>query len=202
MRLINLILSLAEKNRYIILFFVYLVEGPTAGFISAMLASAGKLNIFIVSILLILAEIAADLFYYFLGKTLSESKLQKKISKYEKGGLLVNTRKLLQKSPVKVLAFAKSIGFIAVPTIILIGKYQTIKPKKFVLWTSVISLIKDSIILILGYFLGISSETFLTGYSIYTIVGVVITVIILGYILFQLNRGKVEEIILKILKRV
>ena len=202
MQLVNLILNLAQENKYIILFFVYLIEGPNAGFISAMLAATGEVDIFIVSILLLIAEIGADLFYYYLGKTLSETKLQKKISKYERGGLLANIKKLLQRSPIKALVLAKSIGFIAVPTIILIGKYQTIKPKKFILWTSVTCLIKDSIILMSGYFLGLSSETFLIGYSTYKVVAVVIAIIILVYILLRLNREKIEKVTLKILKRV
>ncbi|MDD3474492.1 MAG: hypothetical protein PHP08_01140 [Candidatus Dojkabacteria bacterium] len=202
MKLLNLIINLAEESKYIILFFVYLIEGPNAGFISAMLAAAGKLNIYIVAALLILGEIGADLFYYYIGKTLSETKLQKRISKYDKGEFLTNVKELLKKSPVKALAFIKTVGVIAVPSLILIGKYQSLKPKKFVFWTIVICLIKDLTILISGYFLGLSTETFLEGYGIYKVVGVVLTVIILGYLFLQLNKEKVEEITLKILKRI
>ena len=202
MQLLNLILTLAEENRYLILFFVYLVEGPIAGFVSAMIASVGELNIFIVSILLILAEVGADLFYYFFGKTLSESKLQESISKYEEKEYFKNIKDLLTKKSVKALAFVKIIGFIAVPTIIIIGNYQILKPKRFFLWTTIICLIKDLLILLSGYFLGISTEIFLAGYNIYRIVGIVLTLIILLYIFLQINKEKVGEFTLKILKKV
>jgi len=202
MQLVNLILSLAEENKYVILFFVYLVEGPAAGFISAMLSAAGKLNIYIVSALLIVGEIGADLVYYFLGKTLSESKLQKRIVKYEKAEFLTNVKDLLKRNPVKALAFIKTVGIISVPSLILIGKYQSLKPKKFIFWATIICLIKDLTILFSGYFLGITTETFLTGYGIYKMVGIVLSGIVLFYLFLQLNKKKVEEITLKILKRI
>ena len=202
MELVNIILSLAEENKYIILFFVYLVEGPNAGFISAMLSATGKLNIFIVGALLIIGEIGADLVYYFLGKSLSESKLQKRLAKYEQTEFLQNVKQMLNKSPIKVLAFIKTIGIIAIPSLILIGKYQSLKPKKFILWTTIICLIKDLTILLSGYLLGLTTETFLTGYSMYKIVGIVLTIIVLGYLVIQLNKKKIEEVILKILKKI
>jgi len=144
----------------------------------------------------------ADLFYYFLGKTVSDSKLQKKIAKYEKREFLKNVKDLLERTPVKALAFIKTVGIIAVPSLILIGKYQSLKPKRFILWTTIICLIKDLTILLSGYFLGITTETFLAGYGIYRIVGIVLSVIVLFYLFLQLNKKKVEEITLKILKRI
>jgi membrane protein DedA with SNARE-associated domain len=202
MKLLNLIISLAEDGKYIILFFVYLVEGPAAGFISAMLSAAGKLNIYIVAALFVIGEIGADLFYYYLGKSIPESKLQKKIAKYENKEFLTNVKIVLKRNPIKVLAFIKTIGVIAVPSLILIGKYQSLKPKKFILWTTIICLIKDLTILLSGYFLGLSTEAFLEGYGIYRVIGVVLTVIILVYLFLKLNKEKVEEITLKILKRI
>ncbi len=202
MNLIEIIVELAKQNKYPILFLLYLVEGPNAGIISAAVASTGQLNIYAVFFLLAIAEIIADLFYYYLGKTVSVNKLQKRLSKYENNGFLHSIKEILTKNPVKALIFVKMIGVIAVPSLILIGKYQTIKPKKFLWMTSLISMLRGLIIVFLGYSLGVRIEKFLIGYDIYMIVGGLISVIATLYILFKIYRRRIQEITIKILKEI
>jgi membrane-associated protein len=202
MNLLQLITTIAEQNKYSLLFIVYLLEGPVSAFISAMLASIGELNILIIFPLLIVAEISADIFYYYIGKSISTSKLQKKLSKYEKKGSLQPVKSLLEEHPVKVLIINKTISFLAVPVILLIGKYQTLKVKEFILWASLISIVKDIIILSLGYGFGISLETFLRGYNIYVVIGIILSILFLIYIFFKLYRDKIEKVTLKLLKKI
>jgi membrane-associated protein len=202
MNLINTVITLAQQGKYPLLFIIYLIEGPVAGFISAFISASGSLNIYIVFLLLIIAEIGADVFYYYLGKLLSESELQKKLSKFDNNGFLQTVKEIFDKHPIKALIFIKVVGIIAVPSLIVIGKYQTIKPKKFILWTSIIALFKDLTIVLAGYTLGVSIEAFLMAYDIYKVIGIVISVLAVLYILFRINQQEIEKFTIKVLKKI
>ena len=202
MNLINTVITLAQQGKYLLLFIIYLIEGPVAGFISALISASGLLNIYIVFLLLIIAEIGIDIFYYYLGKFLSESELQKKLSKFNNNGFLQTVKEIFDKHPIKALIFIKVVGIIAVPSLIVIGKYQTIKPKKFILWTSIIAFFKDLTIVLAGYTLGVSIEAFLMAYDIYKVIGIVISVLAVLYILFRINQQKMEKFTIKVLKKI
>ena len=202
MNIINLLTSVALQGKYFLLFIIYLIEGPISGFITAVIASTGQLNIYIIGLLLIIGEVGADLIYYFLGKNLSESKITKRFEKYEKRGIITVLKEVLDKHPVRTLTFAKSVAFIAVPAIILIGKYKSMKFTKFFLWTTVICLAKDLTVLFLGYGLGISLDTFLAGYNIYKIVGIILALLAIGYIVFRANKDKIEKFIINSLQNI
>mgnify|MGYP001121167393 CR=1 FL=1 len=200
MSLIDIIISLTEQNKYVLLFILYLIEGPIAGFLSALIASTGKLDIFLVFTLLVTGEIGADIIYYYIGKNSSETRFNKMISKYEKDGVLKVIKDTLNRSPVKALIFVKSVMFIAVPSILLIGRYQTMKIKKFAIWTTIICFIKDITILSLGYGLGISLETFLNGYNIYKSVGLILAILAIGYIIYTTYKDKIKKSAINLLK--
>jgi membrane protein DedA with SNARE-associated domain len=199
MNIIDLVTNLAVQGKYPLLFIIYLIEGPISGFISAIIATTGQLNIYIIFLLLVTGEIGADLVYYYLGRTFSESKLNKELDKYEKTGVLNVMKETLDKHPVRTLIFVKSVALIAVPSLLLIGKYKALKFPKFLLWTTIVCLVKDITVLFLGYGLGISLETFIHGYDIYRALGIILAIIAICYILFRANREKIEQFIVNTL---
>jgi membrane protein DedA with SNARE-associated domain len=202
MNLIAFITNIALQGKYFFLFLIYLIEGPIAGFISAMISSTGQLNIYIVALLLVSGEIGADITYYFLGRNSSESKINKKLKKHENHKFVNVIKDVLNKHPVRTLTFAKTVGTIAVPTILLIGRYRFLNFKKFLLWATLVCLAKDLTVLILGYSLGMSLESFLDGYDIYKIVGIILSLLVIAYILYIANKDKIEQFILKSLKNI
>jgi membrane protein DedA with SNARE-associated domain len=202
MNLIELIIDLAQQNKYPLLFIIYLIEGPISGFISAIIASTGGLNIFIVFTLLVTGEIGADIVYYYIGKYSSETKLNKKLAKYEDRGILKEIKETFARQPVKALIFIKTVMFIAIPSLLLIGRYRSLEIKKFLLWTTIICLVKDITVLFLGYGLGISLEVFLKGYDIYRIIAIILTLLVIGYILFKVNRDKIEKFTINLLRNI
>jgi membrane protein DedA with SNARE-associated domain len=202
MDLTELIISLAEQGKYFLLFVLYLIEGPIAGFISALIASTGKLDIVTIFILLVTGEIGADIIYYLLGRSSSETKFNRMIAKYEKDGVLKVIRETFNRSPVKALIFVKSVMLIAVPSLLLIGRYQSMKFKKFAIWTTIICIVKDVTVLTLGYGLGLSLETFLDGYNIYKLVGIILAVIAVLYMIFMTYREKIENLTINSLKNI
>lgn len=202
MNLIELIIVLVRQNKYILLFISFLIERHSAGLIAAVLASKNQLNIYIVFLLLIFSEILVDSVVFLLGKTLTEGKLQKKLSKYEHNGFLKAIKEIIDRHPVRALFFAKIIGIISVPTIILIGKYRSVKLKKFILLSSIIGFFKNLVIIFLGYGLGLSLETLLGGYDVFAIVTIIVSVLIVGYIVFRINKRKIQSITIKALKKI
>ncbi len=202
MNLINTVITLAQQGKYPLLFLIYLIEGPVAGFISALIASTGSLNIFIIFLLLIIAEIGADIFYYYLGKLSSEKRIDKMLSKYEKDGVLKVIKEAFNRRPVRSLIFIKSVMLIAVPSLILIGRYQSMKFNKFAFWTTIICLVKDITILVLGYSVGITLETFLYGYNIYRVIGIILAIIGVGYIIYTAYKEKINRYIINSLKKI
>ena len=202
MNLINTVITLAQQGKYPLLFIIYLIEGPVAGFISALISASGSLNIYIVFLLLIIAEIGADVFYYYIGKLSSEKKINKMLSKYEKGGVLKIIRNAFNRRPVRSLIFIKSVMLIAVPSLLLIGRYQSMKFKKFLFWTTIICLVKDITILVLGYSVGITLETFMQGYNIYRVIGIILALIAVGYIIYTAYKEKIDIYIVNSLKKI
>jgi membrane protein DedA with SNARE-associated domain len=202
MNLPDIILTLVQQGKYPILFIVYLIEGPIAGFISALIASTGSLDIITVFLLLVTGEIGADIIYYYIGKSSSEQKINRILAKYEKDGVLKVIKDTFNRSPIKALIFVKSVMFIAVPSLILIGRYESMKIKKFAIWTTLICITKDTIVLLLGYSLGLSLESFVQGYNIYRIVGIILAIVGIGYILYKSYQEQIESFAINSLKRI
>jgi membrane protein DedA with SNARE-associated domain len=202
MNQISIITDMALQGKYLFLFLIYLIEGPIAGFISAMISSTGQLNIYIVAFLLVSGEIGADIVYYFLGQKSSEKRINKKLRRYEDSKILTSIQNVLNQHPVRTLIFAKTVGNIAVPTILLIGRYKLLKFKNFLLWATIVCFLKDFLVLFFGYSLGISLESFLDGYDMYKFVGIIISLLVILYILYIANKDKTDQFIVKSLKNI
>jgi membrane protein DedA with SNARE-associated domain len=202
MNQISIITDMAVQGKYLFLFLIYLIEGPVAGFISAMISSTGQLNIYIVAFLLVSGEIGADIVYYFLGQKSSEKRINKKLRRYEDSKILTSIQNVLNQHPVRTLIFAKTVGNIAVPTILLIGRYKLLKFKNFLLWATIVCFLKDFLVLFFGYSLGISLESFLDGYDMYKFVGIIISLLVILYILYIANKDKTDQFIVKSLKNI
>jgi membrane protein DedA with SNARE-associated domain len=202
MNQISIVTDMALQGKYLFLFLIYLIEGPIAGFISAMMSSTGQLNIYIVAFLLVSGEIGADIVYYFLGQKSSEKRINKKLRRYEDSKILTSIQNVLNQHPVRTLIFAKTVGNIAVPTILLIGRYKLLKFKNFLLWATIVCFLKDFIVLFFGYSLGMSLESFLDGYDMYKFVGIIISMLVIVYILYIANKDKTDQFIVKSLKNI
>jgi membrane protein DedA with SNARE-associated domain len=73
---------------------------------------------------------------------------------------------------------------------------------KFFFWATLVCLLKDFTVLFLGFGLGISLESFLGGYDIYRIVGIILALLAVAYILFTAYREEIEDFTVKTLKKI
>jgi membrane protein DedA with SNARE-associated domain len=124
------------------------------------------------------------------------------LRRYEDSKILTSIQNVLNQHPVRTLIFAKTVGNIAVPTILLIGRYKLLKFKNFLLWATVVCFLKDFLVLFFGYSLGISLESFLDGYDMYKFVGIIISLLVILYILYIANKDKTDQFIVKSLKNI
>jgi len=65
---IQSITDLIIQYKYLIMFFLMFLEGPTVGFISAFLAAKGYFDFGIVYILSVAGDTAGDLLWYRVGR--------------------------------------------------------------------------------------------------------------------------------------
>jgi len=199
MDIVNIVLEIAKINKYSLLFVIYLIEGPVAGFVSAMVAVAGDLNIWIVFALLIIAEIIADVFFYYLGRGMSNGKLSKRLKGID-NEFLNELNRVTKKSFFKVILVLKVTSIIAIPGLIYLGNIKVVKDKKFLLYTSLICLVKDATILALGYCMGLELNRFLEIYNVYKIVGIILLSTTIIYLIIKIYRHQIRNAVTNIIK--
>jgi len=199
MDIVNIVLEIAKINKYSLLFVIYLIEGPVAGFVSAMVAVAGDLNIWIVFALLIIAEIIADVFFYYLGRGMSNGKLSKRLKGID-NEFLNELNRVTKKSFFKVILVLKVTSIIAIPGLIYLGNIKVVKDKKFLLYTSLICLVKDATILALGYCMGLELNRFLEIYNVYKIVGIILLSTTIIYLIIRIYRHQIRNAVTNIIK--
>ena len=64
--MISIIINLIGQLKYIGLFIGTFVEGPTVGLLSGFLIKVGILNLFWSYLVYVVADLSADLFYYYI----------------------------------------------------------------------------------------------------------------------------------------
>jgi membrane protein DedA with SNARE-associated domain len=195
MEISSVFLNLLSSYKYFLLFPGLVVEGPVLTFVAAFLASPGGgslLNIYIVFILVLLADIVGDIMYYSIGRWggkplverfgykcgLTESKIQA-------------TKKYYYVHGKKTLAIAKISHGLGWPTMMTAGIIN-VPFLPFLCFTSMVSVIKSILLVAIGYVYGESYVLLkhyisLTGFIVTTVVAVILIVIIIS--LFNKKRN-------------
>lgn len=196
---IDTILELIQSAKYPLLFVIYLLEGPTAAFLSSVAASMGQLNILYVFPLVIIAEVMADYFFFYLGKKSSNTKIVKKINELD-NDLMVEIKRLSKEEFLKVLLILKVASFLYLPGFLYLGASKAVKDSKFIISATIVCLIKDSVIMALGYFVGLELSKFEEIYNIYKAVGIMLLVVIAIALLHKVYNKQIKEFFLNVIK--
>lgn len=202
MTLENQIFSLFYSGNYILLFFLLLAEGPIIGFIASHLSSMGYLNIFLVFIIYFLGDLLGDILHYFIGIFLSKTHnrfFKKKFVKIDSLLKSKNVRymdKLIEKDLFLALLVIKLTPPISSIGLISLGIRKT-NILKFIKNTAVICLMVEIPIVLLGYFTGISAQTFLKFQSFYGKAIFLIIVTVICIYLMNLMKKYISKKIIK-----
>lgn len=141
-------------NGYIIMFLLMCIEGPNIATASGFAASLGYFNPWIVFFLSILGDLIPDSTYYFIGRFSPINLIDKigEIFKFKKTST-ENIRKFLKNEPIKTIIAIKFTPIITVPSFIIIGSTK-IRYIKFISVCVVMTLIKSSVFVSIGYYFG------------------------------------------------
>jgi membrane-associated protein len=180
----NILLTLIEQYRYLILFPMAAVEGPVVGLIAGFLVHMGYLSFIPTFLLLVLGDLIPDTIYYYIGRLGKNKNLLEKYSK-KSDFISLNTdilKKLWNEHGQKTMFFSKLAYGLATPFLISAGLVG-MPLGTFLSYSVPVTLIQYGIIITAGYFLGQSYQVAVKyiKYGGFLVAGVVILFII-GYI--------------------
>ena len=147
------------QHGYPLLFIVMLIEGPVITAAAAFAEALHYMNVWIVLLLSVLANLIPDLVYYAIGYWGREAF----VNNY--GHYLgitperiAATEKLAEQHSGKSLFMIKMIPFLATPGLILVGATK-MDIKKYAFWSIVIIIPSSLLYLIIGYYFGAAYNT-------------------------------------------
>lgn len=200
MDLVKEVLQYAGSANYIWLFIIYLIEGPIANLISAMVASTGVLDIWYVFVLAATAEALADIFYFAIGRLAKGTKISTYLNEVEKRSKVFSEiKEFMQDSPLLMIFFVKMFPPIAVPGILYMGQ-EGMTWKTFIRYGVPISICRNAIISLVGFRLMLSIESLLSLYGTYKLIVTVLSVIVFVILIFLIAREDFEVAILRYVK--
>ena len=200
MELITTILQYSSSANYIILFIIYLIEGPVANLVSAFLAGSGLLNIWYVFFLAATAELLADIIYFAVGHLAKGTAVSNFLDKVEKRSRVFREIKSFTKeSPFFTVLFIKMFGPISIPGLMYIGQ-EGMPWKTFLKYGVPLCVARNIVISFVGYALITSLESFLSVYSVFKTVIVILSLLLFVLLLFLLSRESLEIFLLRYIK--
>ncbi|OGM90884.1 hypothetical protein A2755_01615 [Candidatus Wolfebacteria bacterium RIFCSPHIGHO2_01_FULL_48_22] len=173
-------------HSYIIMFIVFVFEGPIALMAASFGASLGYFNIWIVIGLAILGDDAGDFLWFYIGY-LGRNTIVKKFGRFfgVSEERIERLKSFLEKHPKKTVTFIKLSPVISVVGLMIVGSTH-MSFKKFLYAITPIIIIKTAGFVLLGYFFGAAYNTILYYYKNVTY-GILLVglLIIATYIIFK-----------------
>ncbi len=175
----SVFLNMLSSYKYVLLFPGLVFEGPILTFLAAFMSSPGGgsvMNIYIVFILVLVADITGDIMYYSIGKWGGATMLRRFGSKLGINDHRIEyVKEYYKKHGRKTIALAKISHGLGWPAMVIAGSIG-VPFKPFIKLTSVVSLIKSIVFVVLGYLYG---ESYLLLHHYVSLAGFVITTIAL-----------------------
>ncbi len=186
------------QHGYPLLFILMLIEGPVVTAAAAFAAALHYMNVWIVLLISILANLIPDLVYYAIGYWGRE----RFINRYGHyigitPARIATTEKLAEQHSGKSLFMIKMIPLLATPGLILVGATK-MDIKKYAFWSIIIIVPTSLLYLIIGYYFGAAYVTIdhylnLGGYVIAAAIVIVIVIVYLQRKYFSLLGKEIES---------
>jgi membrane protein DedA with SNARE-associated domain len=147
------------QHGYPLLFIVMLIEGPVITAAAAFVSALHYMNVWIVLLLSIIANLIPDLVYYAIGYWGRETFI-KKYGHYfgVTPERIAATEKLAEQHSGKSLFMIKMVPFLATPGLMLAGATK-MDIKKYSFWCIAIIIPSSLLYLIIGYYFGAAYNT-------------------------------------------
>jgi membrane-associated protein len=192
------VLQFLQTSGYGILFILMIVEGPIITYIAAFAASLGIFNIYYIFILSSLGNIVGDLIFFFIGRVSKRGTVERYLHNSLNETKMGRLKGYLERNPGKTIAVIKLTPFLPIPGLIVTGA-SDISLKKFILYSSIVSMIYSLSMVLLGYYSGVAFLTIAkyVKYIEFLILGTIIIVIGIIFLVRFISRkvsNKIERV--------
>ncbi len=183
------------RFRYAILFPAAAIEGPIVTAIAGFLAAQGYMNLVAVYLVVIMADISADIFYYYVG-ALSEARLAQRIK--ARFGItparIDHLKRHFALHGFKTFLAGKLLHGPGLAVLVTAGAAR-VPFNKFLVYNIVITLLKSLVFVLFGYFFGQALGT-LQGYlDLTALLALAIIIIVLAFLIIRRRYRKKEPIL-------
>lgn len=185
------IIALIAKYKYLIIFPIAVLEGPLISIIAGFLTYAGYLNAYFAFLLLVLADLVGDSFYYSIGR-FGRTGFIHKYGRYI--GINEERVKNLEEQFThhhwKIIAIGKTQ---AIGSLILVAAGLANAPyKKFLQYNLLATIPKTALFILVGYFFGHGYQEITAFSNSFGLASIVLSLaLIVFYVAFRLYlKGK------------
>lgn len=185
------IVTLLITYKYLIIFPIAVIEGPITGVIAAFLVSQGILDIYIVYIILVTADVIGDIIHYYIGRLSSEAFIVKHGDKFGVSKEKIEyVKKQFQENPWRTFIFGKYTHAFNSAILIVAGilKFDF---RKFVSINTLLIFPKIIIVMLIGYYFGKSYTLIKTYFDTWALYGFIIIVCVILYWLWTSKENKI-----------
>jgi len=202
MDLVALITQIVSTAKYPVIFLMFFVDGSTTNFIASTLAGSGLLNVWIIGGAAIVIELMVDMFYFLLGRKVSEAKIVKKLTEKKNSEFIKTLDGAYKKHPGLTLMAIKFAGPLAIPGILYMGKVKALSIIKFLNYAMIVAGTRAILISFVGYMVGKGVGEFAKVYDIFKVLGIVVLIAVIMFILYKTYQKRIEKWILNIFKKI
>jgi len=202
MDLVALITQIVSTAKYPVIFLMFFVDGSSTNFIASTLAGSGLLNVWIIGGAAIVIELIVDMFYFLLGRKLSESKFVRKFTTKKSNEFIKTIDGAYKKHPGLTLMAVKFGGPLAIPGILYMGKVKALSILQFLKYALIVAGTRAILISFIGYMIGKGVGEFAKVYDIFKVLGLVVLIAVIIFIIYKTYQKRIEKWILNIFKKI
>ena len=174
----TILTQLLQSYSYPIIFLLLLVEGPLVAYVAALSSSLGYFNLLYIAILAILGNIIGDIIYYLIGR--ASSNFHKPLKWFKvKEETIQHTKNILHGHTGKAMLLIKLTPPLVLPGLIIAGATH-VPFKKFLLYSSLVSIPYSLFFVFMGYYSGVAYTTFAHYFHIGEIILVIFVALSIG----------------------
>jgi membrane protein DedA with SNARE-associated domain len=202
MDLVALITQIISTAKYPVIFLMFFIDGSSTNFIASTLAGNGLLNIWIIGAAAIIIELCVDMFYFLLGRKVSDAEIIKKFTDKKKSEFIKTIDTAYKAHPGLTLMVIKFAGPLAIPGILYMGKVKALTIPKFLEYAVIVAGTRAILLSFIGYMVGKGVGEFIKVYDVFKTLGIVVLIAVIIFVIYKTYQKRIEKWVLNIFKKI
>lgn len=142
------------------------------------------------------------MFYFLLGRKLSNSKFVKKNLNSSKSEFFKTLDNSYKAHPGTTLMLVKFAGPLAIPGLLYMGKVKALSIVNFLKYAFIVAGSRAALLSFLGYMVGKGIGEFAKVYDIFKVLGIAVIIFIVLFLIYKTNQKKITKWVLNIFKKI